>query len=164
MLHYYFRTKEDLFDKVLETKSSEMRSVMLGFACASDLPLPQRIEQGMRNHFNFLVKNPGLPLFIINELSRENSKVAGYIQMNREAASQIALSLQSAIDDCAEHGECRRVNAMMLMLDIVSLNASLFAGAPLLNAIFHMTPENRENFLGRRLEENIQTVLNKLKP
>lgn len=164
MLHYYFRTKENLFDKVLEAKSAELRCVFLGFLDNADLPFLQRIELGMRNHFHFLSKNPGLPLFIINELRRENCKVTNHLLLNRDTAGQMVESLQDAIDTAASRGECRPVDAMMLMLDIISLNACPFIGSPMIATIFPVTASDREEFLNKRLEENVQTILNKLKP
>lgn len=164
MLHYYYRTKEKLFDKVLSTKVSEMRRVMLGFIDNEELPLLQRIELGIRSHFGFLMKNPQLPLFIINELRRKDSKVAKFMEISKETAVDIQVSLQSAIDAAAARGECRRINARTLILDIISLNVAPFVGAPLIDCIFAIGLEKRREFLPERLEENVSTILNKLKP
>lgn len=164
MLHYYFRTKEKLFDKVLETKTSEMRGVMFGFIGNETLPLTERIEKSMRRHFEYLMKNSRLPLFIINDLRRGNSNVLRHININKDAAKKITQSLQEAIDTAAAKGECRKIDAQMLLLDILALNVFSFIGAPLLDCIFPDIAENHETFLRERLEENIKTILNKLKP
>lgn len=164
MLHYYFRTKEKLFDTVLSTKVSEMRRVMLGFIDNEELPLLRRIELGVRRHFEFLMNNPQLPLFIINELRRKDSKVAKFMEISKDTANDIQASLQSAIDAAASKGECRRMDARTLMLDIISLNVAPFVGAPLIDCIFAIGPEKRHEFLPERLEENVKTILNKLQP
>lgn len=164
MLHYYFRTKENLFDKVLSTKASEVRRVMLGFIDNEELPLLQRIEQGVRRHFEFLIKNPQLPLFIINELRRKDTKATNFMEISKVTAYDMQTSLQSSIDAAAAKGECRRLDARTLMLDIISLNMAPFVGAPLIDCIFAITPEKRRDFLRERLEENINTILNKLQP
>lgn len=164
MLHYYFRTKENLFDKVLSTKASEVRRVMLGFIDNEELPLLQRIEQGVRRHFEFLIKNPQLPLFIINELRRKDTKATKFMEISKDTAYDMQTSLQSSIDAAAAKGECRRLDARTLMLDIISLNMAPFVGAPLIDCIFAITPEKRREFLRERLEENIKTILNKLQP
>lgn len=164
MLHYYFRTKEKLFDRVLSSKVSEMRGVMLGFIDNEELPLLQRIELGVRRHFEFLMNNPQLPLFIINELRRKESKVAKFMEISKDTARDIQVSLQSAIDMAATKGECRRIDARTLVLDIISLNVAPFVGAPLIDCIFAIGPEKRRGFLPERLEENVKTILNKLQP
>ena len=163
MLHYYFRTKEKLFDKVLEAKTSEMRGVMFGFIDNETVSLTERIEKSMRRHFEYLLRNPRLPLFIINELSRNDNKAQKHLQINKEAANRIMVSLQDAIDTAAKNGECRKVNAQSLLLDIISLNVFSFIGAPLLESVFPDIAD-RGAFLCHRLEENIRTILNKLRP
>lgn len=164
MLHYYFRTKERLFDKVLEAKTSEMRGVMFGFIDNKTVPLSERIEKSMRRHFEYLLRNPRLPLFIINELSRNDNKVLKHLQINKEATDRILMSLQDAIDTAAKNGECRKANAQSLLLDIIALNVFSFIGAPLLNCVFPDIANRGETFLCDRLEENIRTILNKLRP
>lgn len=164
MLHYYFRTKEKLFDKVLETKTSEMRGVMFGFIDNEAIPLTERIEKGMRRHFEYLMKNSRLPLFIINDLRRGDSNVLRHININKDAAKKITQSLQEAIDAAVAKGECRKVGAQQLLLDILALNVFSFIGAPLLERIFPDIAERQETFLRERLEENIKTILNKLQP
>lgn len=164
MLHYYFRTKEKLFDKILEDKVSELRRVLFGFLDNEELPFCERIEQGMRNHFAFLTKNPHLPLFIINELHRENNSVQKQRQANRAVIEEFQATLQSAIDRAAAAGQCRPIDAGMLTLDILSLNMSPFVAAPVILTLFGPFSDDREAFLKARLEENITTILNRLKP
>ena len=164
MLHYYFRTKEKLFNRIIESKSSGMRGVMFGFIENEEMPLLERVEQSMRRHFAFIEKNPDLPLFLINELRRGDSKVLEHILFNKDAAHEIKRSLQKAIDEAAERGECKHVDAQMLILDILSLNVALFIAKPLIERVFADIYEPQEDFLHRRLEENIKTILNKLRP
>lgn len=164
MLHYYFRTKENLFDKVMESTSGQLRSVICGFIDNEDLPLVDRIEAGMRRHFEFLCKNPLLPYFLINELHRGNSNARQYMYENKETAESIRTSLQRDIDSLAAKGECKRVDALQLMLDIFSLNIFMFIGSDILNILFSSSEVTREEFLKERLEQNIQTVLNKIRP
>mgnify|MGYP003192209023 CR=1 FL=1 len=164
MLHYYFRTKENLFDKVMESISGQLRSIICDFIDKEDLPLADRIEAGMRTHFEFLCKNPLLPYFLINELHRGNSSARQYIHQNKEAAESIRNSLQRDIDALAAKGECKRVDALQLMLDIFSLNIFMFIGSDILNILFSSSEVSREELLRERLEQNIQTVFNKLRP
>ena len=58
MLHYYFRTKEQLFERILDEKMRLMsRSVLTAFG-QPDLPLPERIRDGVESHFDFIAANP----------------------------------------------------------------------------------------------------------
>ncbi|MBQ9888196.1 MAG: TetR/AcrR family transcriptional regulator, partial [Bacteroidales bacterium] len=54
MLHYYFRTKEQLFHRILEEKVDALvHSVITAFTNPGK-PFLQRIEEGISAHFDFL--------------------------------------------------------------------------------------------------------------
>ena len=73
-------------------------------------------------------------------------------------------SLQRQIDEYAAKGLCRKVNAGMLMLDIVSLNIFPYTTAPIVNAMLGGILENQEAFLVERKRENVETIMRKLRP
>lgn len=67
MLHYYFRTKENLFDKVFQEKS---RLIAGSFASIvnEDLPFLEKVAKSVEMHFNFLINNPKLAFFVVSEI------------------------------------------------------------------------------------------------
>lgn len=73
-------------------------------------------------------------------------------------------SLQRQIDEYADRGLCRRVDAGMLMLDIVSLNIFPFSARPMVNALLGGMMENPQAFVEARKKENVETIMKKLKP
>ena len=72
MLHYYFRSKEQLFRKILDEKMAVFSESVLNVFSDTEKPLLERLEEGIRRHFDFLSSNPGLPAFILRELDRIN--------------------------------------------------------------------------------------------
>ena len=68
MLHYYFRTKEQLFERILDEKTRLMSQSVLTAFGQPDLPLQERIRDGVESHFDFIAANPDLPRFIVNEV------------------------------------------------------------------------------------------------
>ena len=73
-------------------------------------------------------------------------------------------SLQRQIDEYADKGLCRRVDAGMLMLDIVSLNIFPYSARPMVNALLGGMMEKDEVFSAARKQENVETIMRKLKP
>ena len=63
LLHYYFRTKDQLFNKVFEMIAGKM---FRKFAPVFDenLSLEEKIRFFFRAHISFLQENPRLPAFI----------------------------------------------------------------------------------------------------
>ena len=68
LLHYYFRTKEQLFDRILDEKLRLMGQTVLAAFGRQKLPLLERLKEGIEPHFDFIAANPDLPRFIVNEV------------------------------------------------------------------------------------------------
>lgn len=162
MLHYYFRTKEKLFEKIVADKMDKLKRVMFGVIGNPDLPLRERIKQGVEQHFDFIAENPHLPRFIFNELHEHPERLDPVKHSIATIAATAISTLQNEIDRKAASGECRPVDARMLMLDIASLNLFPFIAAPLISSSFGKLFEGRDEFLEMRKKENVRTVLGKL--
>lgn len=162
MLHYYFRTKEKLFEKIVTDKMDKLKWVMFGVIGNPDLPLRERIKQGVEQHFDFIAENPHLPRFIFNELHEHPERLDQVKNSIASIAAKAITTLQNEIDRKAASGECRPVDARMLMLDIASLNLFPFVAAPLISSSFGKLFEGRDEFLEMRKKENVRTVLGKL--
>ena len=162
MLHYYFRTKEKLFEKIVADKMDKLKRVMFGVIGNPDLPLRERLKQGVEQHFDFIAENPHLPRFIFNELHEHPERIDQVKNSIASIAAKAITTLQNEIDRKAASGECRPVDARMLMLDIASLNLFPFVAAPLISSSFGKLFEGRDEFLEMRKKGNVRTVLGKL--
>ena len=162
MLHYYFRTKDKLFEKIVADKMDKLKRVMFGVLGNPDLPLRERIKQGVEQHFDFIAENPHLPRFIFNELHEHPERLDPVKHSIATIAATAISTLQNEIDLKAAKGECNQVDARMLMLDIASLNLFPFIAAPLISSSFGNLFEGRDEFLEMRKKENVRTVLGKL--
>ena len=163
MLHYYFRSKENLFDKVIKDKLTLIRHLMLGSLEASGKSLFERIKETISRHIDFLAANPELPRFIISEVYSQPKRLAVALSVLQDSARNVIQSLQSEIDSAAARGLCRQVSAGMLILDIVSLNIFSFVVAPVVDPIVTEAFGNNYDFLQARKKENIETIMRKLK-
>lgn len=162
MFHYYFRTKDKLFDKIVSDKLEKISEIMLGVIGNPELPLKERIEEGIERHFDFLCANPLLPRFIFNEIHLHPERLDKFKIGIASLAENLLGTLQAEIDEMAREGKCRLVDARMVMLDIVSLNIFPFLSGEILNAMFGKLFENRDTFLEMRKRENVKTILDKL--
>lgn len=74
LLHYYYRTKERLFEAVFEKMA---KLIFSRFAPVLDenASLEDKIRFFFREHISFLQKNPRLPAFILNEINRNPARI-----------------------------------------------------------------------------------------
>lgn len=74
LLHYYYRTKDQLFNAVFEMLA---RKILKKFAPVFDdkLSLEAKIRFFFKEHITFLQENPKLPGFILNEVNRNPARI-----------------------------------------------------------------------------------------
>lgn len=164
MLHYYFRSKDKLFDRIIESKIGTLRDIMLSSLGDPSIPLFDKIKNAIESHQDFIAANPELPRFMINEVLSRPDRMPKVIEQLKHHTPLVVESLQRQIDEYADRGLCRRVDAGMLMLDIVSLNIFPFSARPMVNALLGGMMENPQTFVEARKKENVETIMRKLQP
>ena len=163
MLHYYFRTKEQLFERILDEKMRMMgQSVLAAFGDAR-LPLIEQLRNGIERHFDFIAANPDLPRFIVNEVFARPERYEAMQRQIRSLMGVMLIDTQRALDEAADRGEIRRIDVRMLMLDIISLNVFVFIAYPILEPLLGDLTADRERFFELRKAETVETVMRRLK-
>lgn len=163
MLHYYFRTKDKLFERIVSEKISILGNIIISAIGDEDLTLEDRIRQGIERHFDFIAANRDLPKFIVNEVLNRPDTIDMMKRNAQNIVNNLLNSLQHEIDAYAAKGLCRQVNARMLLIDIVSLNVFPFMAAPIVLGAIGDSYNSYDEFLALRKTENVETILNKLK-
>ena len=161
MLHYYFRSKQQLFERIASDKLQTLIEMVFSVFVNSSKPLTERIADGVAAHFDFVMANRYLPLYMVNAVNSSGE----YLEMMRMQFEKVAapklMALQAELNSAAERGEICRVSALSLLTDIVSLN--IF---PLLasNLFEILTGVDGETFIANRKKENIKIIMNRLRP
>lgn len=160
MLHYYYRSKRNLYEKILNDK---MEMVIKSFVASFDLPdmdFVQRIKLEMEAHFDFIKANPLLPRFLINEVFARND--IGLMQLMRNKMSKVYEKVQREIDAAVGDGLLRPITAFELMVDIVSLNLFTFVALPILSDFSGMFYESEDLMLEARKRENVEMIMSRI--
>lgn len=160
MLHYYYRSKRNLYEKILNDK---MEMVIKSFVASFDLPdmdFVQHIKLGMEAHFDFIKANPLLPRFLINEVFARND--IGLMQLMRNKMSKVYEKMQREIDAAVGDGLLRPITAFELMVDIVSLNLFTFVALPILSDFSGMFYESEDLMLEARKRENVEMIMSRI--
>lgn len=164
MLHYYFRTKEQLFQKIFKEKV-QILAQMFGGIFAKDASFTEIIRLVVETQFNFAAQNPQLPPFIFNEIlsNGENRKWA--IETLFPQIFPYYCTIEKLLNDEIAKGAVRPITMRDLMLNIISINTVAFLALPVLKDAFNLdNGEALNHFLNERRESNVQFILNALKP
>ena len=162
MLHYYFRTKEQLFEQIIDKKMSEI-TPMLTYLFGNDkLPLTERIKEAVSVHFDFIVNNPDIPRLLINEVlpNKERFKV---LKSKTDNVLHSVEHLQKEVDEAALRGEVAQFNIINLFQTILSLNIFSSILPRFMENMFEENSFNTKEFLAIRKAENIETIMRRIK-
>lgn len=162
MIHYYFRTKEKIFEKIIAEKMSILRDIIRSSLIDTSSSLEEVIKKLIDNHLEFLSANPDLPRFLINEVISQPERSEKLKEKFRDLSFPVLQYLQKIIDGAVSRGECRYIESRKLILDIVSLNVFPYLAAPIVYAAFGDCMRD-PSFLEERKKENYDTIIRKLK-
>lgn len=161
LLHYYFRTKQQLFERILEDKLMLISCSIKDVLGNPSLPYEERIRDGISAHFDLFVENPELPRFIISEVLPNEDYLKYIRERIRNIVYPITVELQRTLDAAAERNEIEHVDVRTLILDIISLNLFVFIGMPIAEHVFNI--KDKKEFLEQRKRENIELIMRRIK-
>lgn len=159
LLHYYFRSKEKLFDTIFIDLLGKFQGAFQAIF-ASDKPFLEKIRLVVEADIDILMKYPEVPLFVLSEISRkpqEMTERVGEIGLQK-LMEEFARQVRSA----ARKGEIRKVDPMELMINILALNRFPFIGKPLLQAIAAMPDKDFYAMMKRRKKSVAELIVNDL--
>jgi AcrR family transcriptional regulator len=164
MLHYYFRSKENLFQMIFRQKVQTLSQV---FESISDhLPFEEAIRLFIENQFNFVAQNPHLPRFILNEIVSNSDNLNLVIEVVRPKIEWILGRVEKLLNEEIAKGGIRPILFRDFVMNVISLNISTFITLPVIERILPggMDKAIKEAYLKQRRESNVQFILNALKP
>jgi AcrR family transcriptional regulator len=163
LLHYYFRTKEALFERIFQEKAAQLLDAFIR-SFDSDLPFFEKLKLGMERHFDFIAQDPGLPFFILRELIQNedrNDFIRGKLV---PLALEIMKRIVDAVQKEVEQKTIRPIDPQDLLLNIVSLNVFSFISLQLLFDRNDPYPSPAvARFLAQRKKNNVDTIINSIK-
>lgn len=166
MLHYYFRKKEYLFERIVAKNISLLAQTITAAMGNSDLPIVERLKSGIAAHFDLIAANPQLPRFFLNEvLSRPEHYHIMYERI-KEVSEKLA-TLQKDVDEASGREEIEQVDIRMLLISLLSLNVFPFIAyafiEPVSNELLGGMMADREKYLAMRKAENIEMIMRRIK-
>lgn len=162
MLHYYFRTKEQLFEHIIDKKMSEIVPLMTHLFGNSGLPLVERIEEAVSVHFDFVVSNPDLPRFLINEVL-PNKERCDLFRSKIENVLYFVDNLQREVNEAAASGEVEQFNVLLLFQSVLSLNIFPSVMENMIENLLGDNGQSMKEVLAQRKAENIELIMRRIK-
>jgi AcrR family transcriptional regulator len=156
LLHYYFRSKDKLFEAVFEDTLHQIGPVIFNFF-NEVMPLEVKIWKFVDNYIEIIKKNPKLPLFLLNEIRVNPDRVLHYL--NIESFFDVN-SLQDQLDKETLSRGSAQVDVRHFIVNIISLTIFPFIGKPIMQKTLHIQDTDWEDFLDERKKIIPITIMN----
>lgn len=147
-LHYYFRTKEKLFQIISKEAMVKFGEIMQEIF-ADEIPLDQKIQLFANRYIDFFRKNPFLPMFILSESERNPEEFYGIVDFKA-----FNIRLKKQLEEMAEQGKIRPIKLEDFISTLVGLTVFPFLSK---HMMFHAADLNEEEFQ-QMLERRKQLV------
>jgi TetR/AcrR family transcriptional regulator len=160
LLHYYFRTKDRLFDAVFQKVAGRM---IMKFAPVfeKDLTLEQKIRFFFRQHISFMQENPRLPAFVLNEVNRNPARIKKLLK--NVDFKKFWLMLEEQHKDELIKYNITYETVPQIMTTIAAISVFPFAARGILEGIFENLGVDFDNYIEERKEYAADFVINALK-
>lgn len=160
LLHYYFRTKERLFTAVYEVIVRQLFQKIAPMF-EKKLTLENKIRLFVSEHMSFLLQNPRLVPFFLNEINRNPKIVKSFIE--KLEIDKFWDSLNLLHKEELVRYSITRENIPQLITSIFALSGFPFMAKELIVCVFEKTGYDFDNYIEQRKEYVADFVINAIK-
>ena len=163
LVHYYYRTKDRLFEAIFEKKMKFFIGSLLEIS-QENLPFKEKLAKKIEAHFDAILEDPQLPLFLFSEINSNPGRLDQLREKLGDLPRKVFTQMKTELDAEIAAGNIRSITVYDLLLSIVSLNIMIFIAEPMFKTITRISDEDFKKLRERRKKENVHIILNSLKP
>lgn len=165
MLHYYFRNKDLLYERIFAEFTSKLFPNINAVVNNDSLDIFEKIEKFVETYIFFLSQNPDIPVFIIGEMSKR-PEVLQKVFSEKEAKNEAPMVAKFAMELMQESakGKIKPMNPFHFMISVVAMCAFPFAAKPMMQVFLKMSEEDFNLFLQERKKEVVAMLHSAMLP
>ncbi|MDX2302001.1 MAG: TetR/AcrR family transcriptional regulator [Microscillaceae bacterium] len=155
MLHYYYKSKEKLMEKIFSKKFNEFIP-KVAEVIQSGATFEVVLRYYIDNYLDLLEKNPYLPLFLIDTMHRNPE----FINQIPELPGKVFVA---GIEQQIAQHKLPPIKPYHLLLNIIGLCVFPVLARPIFKKVFQLTDEEYQIILKERKEEVYHFILDAVK-
>ncbi len=160
LLHYYFRSKQKMFEVIFEENLKHFFENFLNILTTEE-ELEIKIRKLVTAEIDMLLKNQYLPLFMLNEMNRNSEMIKE--RLFQIPQKQLIPEFIVQVEKEIRKGTIKKVAPMHLLINIISLCIFPFAGKPMMMTIsginqkqFELMMEDRKKIIADLIISSIK--------
>jgi TetR/AcrR family transcriptional regulator len=160
LLHYYYRSKNNLYLVVVQQVFQEFFPVVFG-TLTKEGSLQKNIENFFEIYIRFAMDHPDLPRFVVTEIAQRPELVENILRAPKEEllVNQISEILESSY----KTGEIRHITVQDFIVNLISLSIFPILAKPIIANVFSMTENDFDLYMNTRIKSVATFFLNALK-
>ena len=159
LLHYYFRSKQLLFESVFKDAIKDALPA-IWTVLGSDLQLFDKIRAFAEGYIETISKDPFIPSFVVSELQRDPEGLLKMIQASKmEGRKVFGQQLANAVKD----GRIRTIDPLQLFVDMMSLCVYPFIAKPMIMEFNGLSEKKYKEFIEERKRHIPDLLINSIK-
>lgn len=169
LLHYYFRSKEQLARAAFERAASQLLPAVIEVMGSADA-LDRKVTRVVSLELDHLSRAPYLPGYIISEVTHHPERARQLIVAMTRGLTPDAVRprvfgvLAKQIDENVAAGRMRAIAPASFMVNLISLCIFPFAARPMLQAMLGFDDAAFAQFIVRRRDDLTSFFLGALRP
>ncbi len=159
LLHYYFRSKEQLFAAVFSEIIKHLLPQLFQIFKA-EIPLEVKVYQVAEKYTDFLKDHSELPLFVLYELQRDPDELFRKLDLETFVDLQ---PLRDQLKSEYEEGNIRQISLEHFMMNIISMMIFPLAAKPMFMRIMELDEDKYTEIMEERKREVPTLIMNALR-
>ena len=159
MLHYCFKNKQLLFEAVFMNAFSQLAPQINTIFISGDR-LFDKIRQFTHSYISFVMLNPYLPTFIIQEMNNNPEFVLSFLKnANRPNPTLLIEQIEKEIAD----GIIKPINPKQLLMNMISMTVFPFAAQMLIKGMLQISDAEFNQMMEERKTSIAEQIINSIK-
>jgi TetR/AcrR family transcriptional regulator len=143
LLHYYYRSKDRLFELVFQHKMKQFIPQISAALNDPEMPFLDKIDQFILAYLGMMRQNPRLPVFIVTTINRHPDFAR---IVDRSIGSLVITAMQQEI----KKGNIRPVDPHQFLLTLVGMCIFPFLARPIFSGVFQLDKAEYDKILAER--------------
>jgi TetR/AcrR family transcriptional regulator len=164
LLHYYFRSKDKIYQAVLRTVAGKLLQSLMR-SLDFELSLRELMESFVRGHIEAIRGNQEIFQFFFAEVWTNREEVLPvFKELLTESRGSLPARFISRLKRAVEEGEIRPVDPFHFLMNMVSLDVFYFVASPLFFSIMDVPPEEQKKLTDERAGQVVEFIWNSIRP
>ena len=159
LVHYYFRSKEQLFERIFAESAGRFipkaKSILI-----SDLGFYDKISSFCEEYISMAISNPFMPMFVLSEMHRQPE---AFLQKMFGGELPDLERFQQQIQEEITSGKIKPIHPVQLVMNMMSLCIFPFIGKPIIGAIMGLDDASFLNLMIDRKKQVPQFIFDAIK-